>query len=528
MYIRLEQLADELQRIVHVQRFNTETQVVTGVEMFPVRYNPAEDELKPDVLYVCDYRKLRFYDPHLEFPPMLVVMEPGASWDAVFFNDRRMLIVTGIVVTELMAELVRIIYEIGSMGSPLAEQSRMLLACRTTKELLQTGMRIIGNPLILTDERQQIVEWADNGNTGSPYSGILELGYLPVGHMALEEGVRSMQMDDFPFINEGNDEVEPKLPTVMVKRLRNGGRVIGYLHAFQFDRDFAPEDLNVVELLGNLLAVRMHKAPEEHSRDADIRKVEQFFQDILENVYNEEQTLQQQKRMGLKLKRFLYTVVVFVRKSEFVPCVSYYDLTKSMAAMLPDCYGFLFRNSIILLIHSDEEITNFREFMEPVMPIIQKYDMVAGISNPFPSLKVLRQHAFQSRVALKLGTVLHKTDAIYCYRDYAIYYMVELCLKSDNLTDFCLPEVVKLIDRSDRDGGELLNTLKVYLRCGRSKTTTAREMFVHLNTVKYRLQQIQQIMGLDLDNDDNALQILLSFKMLEYRELFQGYESMQM
>ena len=49
---------------------------------------------------------------------------------------------------------------------------------------------------------------------------------------------------------------------------------------------------------------------------------------------------------------------------------------------------------------------------------------------------------------------------------------------------------------------------------------------MHLNTVKYRLQQIQSIIGLDFDNDDNALKLMLSFKMLEYKEKFQSYEPM--
>jgi DNA-binding PucR family transcriptional regulator len=44
---------------------------------------------------------------------------------------------------------------------------------------------------------------------------------------------------------------------------------------------------------------------------------------------------------------------------------------------------------------------------------------------------------------------------------------------------------------------ELLDTLGTYLESGRSLETTARELFVHPNTVRYRLKKISEIIGWD-------------------------------
>jgi hypothetical protein len=44
---------------------------------------------------------------------------------------------------------------------------------------------------------------------------------------------------------------------------------------------------------------------------------------------------------------------------------------------------------------------------------------------------------------------------------------------------------------------ELLETLGTYLETGRSLETTARELFVHANTVRYRLKRISEIIGWD-------------------------------
>jgi DNA-binding PucR family transcriptional regulator len=44
---------------------------------------------------------------------------------------------------------------------------------------------------------------------------------------------------------------------------------------------------------------------------------------------------------------------------------------------------------------------------------------------------------------------------------------------------------------------ELLETLGTYLDTGRSLESTARELFVHANTVRYRLKRISEIIGWD-------------------------------
>lgn len=67
---------------------------------------------------------------------------------------------------------------------------------------------------------------------------------------------------------------------------------------------------------------------------------------------------------------------------------------------------------------------------------------------------------------------------------------------------------------------ELLDTLRAYLSCDRSKSGAAEQLSVHVNTVKYRIAQIQELTGLDLKDDETALQLMLSFKLMEYQEKF--------
>jgi hypothetical protein len=59
---------------------------------------------------------------------------------------------------------------------------------------------------------------------------------------------------------------------------------------------------------------------------------------------------------------------------------------------------------------------------------------------------------------------------------------------------------------------ELLNTLRTYLECGRSLEATSKVLFVHANTVRYRLRRIQEILNADATDPRMAfvLQVALA------------------
>lgn len=52
----------------------------------------------------------------------------------------------------------------------------------------------------------------------------------------------------------------------------------------------------------------------------------------------------------------------------------------------------------------------------------------------------------------------------------------------------------------------LMNTLKVYLKCNGSTQKSAKLLFVHRNTVLYQLKKIEEILGMDLNDFSNRME----------------------
>ena len=73
--------------------------------------------------------------------------------------------------------------------------------------------------------------------------------------------------------------------------------------------------------------------------------------------------------------------------------------------------------------------------------------------------------------------------------------LAERALAGDALAKQTLIE--KIYKPLSENSAELLETLIAYLDCGRSLEATSKQLFVHANTVRYRLKRISEVIGWD-------------------------------
>ena len=90
-------------------------------------------------------------------------------------------------------------------------------------------------------------------------------------------------------------------------------------------------------------------------------------------------------------------------------------------------------------------------------------------------------------------------------------------LRSEGLVDdFVDSRVSTLLDYDLRNGTEYLRTLEMYLKCERRLNETAEKLFVHRNTLLYRIGRIKEILGDDLGGPESRMRLLFSIEDLKY------------
>lgn len=104
---------------------------------------------------------------------------------------------------------------------------------------------------------------------------------------------------------------------------------------------------------------------------------------------------------------------------------------------------------------------------------------------------------------------------IYFFREYAVDYILSSCDKKEKLYA-CAPEIRKYYESNGIDN--YLEVVKTYLLTHESLVHTAKKLYIHRNTMIYRLTKATELMNLDLSSGENCFYYLLSIRLLENLE----------
>jgi DNA-binding PucR family transcriptional regulator len=71
-----------------------------------------------------------------------------------------------------------------------------------------------------------------------------------------------------------------------------------------------------------------------------------------------------------------------------------------------------------------------------------------------------------------------------------------------------------VLDHDRRTHADLLMTLQAFLACSCSWTRTAEYLHLHVNTVRYRIERVEQLTGRDLSTLEDRVDVFLACKSL--------------
>lgn len=123
-----------------------------------------------------------------------------------------------------------------------------------------------------------------------------------------------------------------------------------------------------------------------------------------------------------------------------------------------------------------------------------------------------RQEAERAVQKLSLGSGQQKRIH---FDDLGIYRILSNEVIQPELVQFFVEVLGDIVKYDKEKDAELLNTLKMYYKCGCNLKKVSEEMYTHYNTVIYRMQRIKEIGNLDLSDQNVSLNVHIAVKILD-------------
>jgi PucR family transcriptional regulator, purine catabolism regulatory protein len=170
----------------------------------------------------------------------------------------------------------------------------------------------------------------------------------------------------------------------------------------------------------------------------------------------------------------------------------------------------------VLLLSCSCELSETRESLSRLREILREQPphvlVDIGISEEYKGVEMVPVAREQAREALLAADPAWQGEGVYAFSDLGPRVRVLENQSWDRLRGFYDSTVRPLADHDREHGTELVRSLETYLRLDRSVAEAAAQLFVHRNTLRNRLQKIEQLLALSLDSTDSIVDLYLGLK----------------
>lgn len=248
-----------------------------------------------------------------------------------------------------------------------------------------------------------------------------------------------------------------------------------------------------------------------------------FFADLIEErIHSAQEIVNRSEHYGLKANMKTVCIVCHIDEDENEGTLhenQRRELHNSIYEHLEDALvssrlqGTLFirERYIVLLIqfphYTEKEMKSVQSFLEDVQNQLEGHIPVSfGVSNQIQALQNVSTAYEEAVEALKSGYDLNMSGFIKFYRTREIKELLGM-IPRKFLSEFYENTLKSLAYSQTKEDLELVKTIQVYLDSQCEISETSRKLYVHRNTVKYRIEKAEALLNRDLRDPSDSLRI---------------------
>jgi sugar diacid utilization regulator len=177
-------------------------------------------------------------------------------------------------------------------------------------------------------------------------------------------------------------------------------------------------------------------------------------------------------------------------------------------------YNIFVQNNSLILVLSNMKYENILlniNYIEKL--ILKKHDFILkiGIGNVLKEISSLSISYKQASLALKMASK-NKSYHMF-YKDIGIYKLIISVENVEILKEIYYETLGKLLEFDKSNDSDYINFVTEYINHNANVQKIAISMFVHRNTINYKIRKVKEITGYDLTDEEDKFKIILALKI---------------
>mgnify|MGYP002521500339 CR=1 FL=1 len=210
-----------------------------------------------------------------------------------------------------------------------------------------------------------------------------------------------------------------------------------------------------------------------------------------------------------------YLCLKIRNQSEALSVRSDKALNNALASQIQGYFSFSYQKMLCVVINQTRPGMDQRAVRQILAPLVRDSCMYVGISNPVDNIHAICVGFRQADIALQYIVEENSSQWIVPFAECALHYIrgqASQEIPTEMLADHALLTILRYDKKHDT---QYFGTLRSYLINERSIPKTANSLIIHRTTLTYRLQKIQELFNLNLEDDYQRLYLLMSLFLLD-------------
>lgn len=241
-----------------------------------------------------------------------------------------------------------------------------------------------------------------------------------------------------------------------------------------------------------------------------------FFQNLLldnlllVDIYNRAKKL----RVEVSVPRVVFLIETKAEKDGGVT-----ELLKSMFSSQKGAYITAVDESSVILIKQLSETEDYEDLARTAETIVSTMntELLLNVKVSFGTivqeLKDVSKSYKEAKMALDVGKIFYAQKNVIGYNTLGIGRLIYQL--PENLCRIFMQEIFGTNGMDELDE-EILNTINRFFENNLNVSETSRQLFVHRNTLVYRIEKLQKSTGLDIRTFDDALTFKIALMVANY------------
>ncbi|MEI3607489.1 PucR family transcriptional regulator ligand-binding domain-containing protein [Pseudogracilibacillus sp. SE30717A] len=296
------------------------------------------------------------------------------------------------------------------------------------------------------------------------------------------------------------------------------GEFFGNVTCWAVNNKHLTIDLAILEKASTLLSLEFLKVKVKYDMEQQYKN--DFMRELIFNVsISDENLIEWGSKYFIKKDTKYFCMLLGERVDNLANINNVIEKAEINSLLMKDWPKMLLgiiRNKIcmILPVENREIKKTCKQIFRKVKDVFgQELDLCAGIGEVYEGPQGIRKSFFQAEQAFKLKKMAKDSIQIIYYSELGAYRLLGPLIGKPQLNDFYEETIGKLVNQDPK--GEFVKTLRVYFANNEALKITASELFIHVNTLKYRMNRIEEITGLNLRKTEDKMNLYLGLKAFE-------------